>query len=387
MNTTSNKTEHVKTIRELLGMEEAEFIMPENVSQASPEPPPFVLPVAEILSVLPEIPAPAEPMVSVYAPEMAAKSKFAQILSHDWVRYPLIFLVALGFFFAVLNFRSLSDQFLGYINPPEKNDEVALGDEAIKFNSWISRYYVYAGSQDQIAPGADPDFDGLTNIDEFWIWTNPLRTDTDRDNSDDGREILFSTNPLYDGAMLGFQRALVADHLDMDAVAMRRDYQYGQISGESTEDDAFVVDVSVSGEILIPRLKITAPIIWSFAFEDMEDDLKEGVAHHPDTPFPGESGTVSIHGHSSGNLGDGDFQTVFTKINLLEPGDEVFITVYSEEGSVRKYRYLVRSEKVYSKTDPAQFDAGDGYFLNLSTSWPIGTALQRYVVTTELAGL
>ena len=47
----------------------------------------------------------------------------------------------------------------------------------------------------------------------------------------------------------------------------------------------------------------------------------------------------------------------------------------------------VKDKKVFSKTDPEQFAAKQGYFLNLSTSWPIGTAQKRYVVITELVGV
>ena len=96
----------------------------------------------------------------------------------------------------------------------------------------------------------------------------------------------------------------------------------------------------------------------------------------------------------NGKIAAGFFQAcikIFSNDILLvasvEPGDEVFVSVYSINGEMRKYRFIVRSEKVYAKTDPEQFAARDGYFLNLSTSWPVGTARERYVVTTELAGL
>ncbi len=396
MTSATDKTEHVKTIRELLGLEGVEFSIPvpEPVSKTSP-PPAFELPVAEpqIGSelVVPAPPAPSdtahEPEAVEFVPAAETKSKVGRFLSRDAVRYPLIFIISLGFFYVVLNFHSLSQQFFGAVTPPPSNEQSALGSKTADFISWISRYYVVENKPEIIAANSDPDADGLTNLDEYYLSTNPFRRDTDRDGIDDGQEVLAGDNPLYDGGQTSRQQEVVAKSLDLGAVDSRRSYNSdrGLVGGESTSQGT--VDTESPGAISIPRLGLELPVIWSKTFEGMEEDLKYGVAHHPSTPYPGSYGTVSIHGHSSGNWDDGGFKTAFTKINLLEPGDEVFVTVHYAGGQSRRYRYLVRSKKVYAKTDGAQFHAGDGYFLNLSTSWPIGTSRERYVVTTELAGL
>lgn len=394
MNTNNDKAENVKTIRELLGIED-DFELPvAPATQAPTAPAPvFVLPTVEIE------PAPVtshDTPVKVPAghePAVSPKRRLPRLLSRDFVRYPIIFLVTLGFFYLVLNFRGLTKQLTGYIFPPQSNQEAVLGDEAGSYESWIKRYYVYINDEAVIAANADTDFDGLTNMDEFHLGTNPFRRDTDRDGIDDGKETLLGTNPLYEGTQLVYQQEIIAEHIDTGVIESRREFNnQGLVAGENqglplAQEKPFIVDTARPGEISIPRLGVTAPITWSRAFATMEEDLKFGVAHHPQTPYPGERGTASIHGHSSGNWNDGNFKTVFTKINFLEPGDEVFVSVHAVNGETRRYRFIVRSEKVYAKTDQAQFNAGDGYFLNLSTSWPVGTARERYVVTTELAGL
>ena len=408
MANTSDKAENVKTIRELLGIED-DFEFPTTLIPPSPSgpAPALNLPVPEIEQEQMEaaeaeekIEAVHEPEATEFTPIIEAKSRVAQYLGKDWVRYPLIFLVTLVFFYAALNFSALTRQFGGFIFPPAENEKVALGDQFSDYNTWVKKYYVYVNDEQVLAANADPDSDGLTNMDEFHMGTNPFRFDTDRDGSGDGREVLDGTNPLYEGGLLEYQRQAIAEHLDKNSIATRLDYQSGRgaagtnLFSESSEPagpaqpvNRFIVDTEKPGEVSVPRLGILAPVVWSKEFKLMEEDLKWGTAHHPETPYPGDRGTASIHGHSSGNWNDGNFKTVFTQINFLEPGDEAFVTVHSINGETRKYRFIVRSKKVYSKTDPAQFADMNGYFLNLSTSWPVGTARERYVVTTELAGV
>lgn len=407
-----------KTIRELLGMEPEVFAVPPDavipdlpVAQ-TPSPPQAQQPAEAVKpeptkSLLEGLQPPPPPKREV-KPAVAQKveypeeeefpepievgefgSPLSRFFAKDWVRYPVIFLVALGFFFVILNFHSVGQQLGGFIFPSGSNQKTTTANVPADYTKWIQKYYVYENDQTLLAPSADPDQDGLTNIEEYYLGTNPLRSDTDGDGFLDGQEVVDGYNPLYPGKLTDAQRKLVDAYVDKTDVQSRLRFSgFTGVAGATIreEDVQFPIDTTKPGHISIPKIGVDAQVAWTKDFNLMENDLKNGTAHHPDTPYPGQLGTVSIHGHSSGNPGDGNFKTVFTKLNFLSAGDEVYVTVYDRNGNSRQYRYVVRYAKVYSKTDPAQFADLGGYYLNLSTSWPIGTALQRYVVTTQMVG-
>lgn len=381
------QTQHIKTIRELLGVEPESFALPTlPTAPASAEVP---VPVAESTPTLPE----SEPEITALSGEFG--SPLTRFFSRDIVRYPLIFVIALGFFYAVLNFGALKQQLSGLIAVPRQGEKTDVEAVPADYQKWLQKYYVFANDPQIFVGNNDADADGLTNLNEFYLGTNPLRQDTDGDGYDDGREVLNGYNPLYEGKLTSGQEKIIAQRIEREEIISRKNLQRqlnvaGQTYAYPTPSilpfDTFQLDPTKPGIISIPKIGVGVPVIWSKEFARMEEDLKWGVAHHPATPYPGQLGTASIHGHSSGNLGDGNFKTIFTKLNFLEAGDEVFVRVYGKAGEVRKYRFLVRTAKVYAKKDPAQFADRGGYHLNLSTSWPVGTAKDRYVVTTELVG-
>lgn len=387
------RTNRIRTIRELMGLDGEDMELAPQAKKG--EAPYAVLPMVEIPQA-PETIEETEAPVMIQEklqPEIPENidirefgSPLSRLLARDWVRYPLIFVIALGFFYVVLNFRAISAQIGALISSPSRKEKIAFAEVSPEYNKWIKKYYVYANNPEILEPKNDPDADGLANLEEFYLGTNPLVADTDGDGYNDGREVLDGYNPSYEGRVLAWQGKVIAEHVNTEGMRSRNALQnLTRVAGEQAL--LFQLDPAKPGNINIPKLGIDAPIIWSREFTRMEEDLKYGAAHHPNTPYPGNRGTASIHGHSSGNPWDGNFKTLFTRINFLEPGDEVFVTVYNDKGESKRYRYVVRSKKVYAKNDPQQFADLGGYFLNLSTSWPVGTAHERYVVTTELVGL
>ncbi|HMO03026.1 MAG TPA: S8 family serine peptidase [Kiritimatiellia bacterium] len=77
--------------------------------------------------------------------------------------------------------------------------------------------FIHFGSITGAAPGADPDADGLTNLQEFQIGTDPLNADSDGDGLTDGDEVnIHQTNPARadsdgDGLDDAFELAIGSD--------------------------------------------------------------------------------------------------------------------------------------------------------------------------------
>lgn len=137
--------------------------------------------------------------------------------------------------------------------------------------------------------------------------------------------------------------------------------------------------------LYIPGLNLRAPIIYvtGSTEEIFQEALQAGVVHYPGTAVPGRPGNVYIFGHSSDFWwAKGNYKTVFALLPSIRPGAE--IEVSDPEGN--KFVYEVKSTKIVSPQDVQflqQRDSG-GSGLTLQTSYPLGTALRRFLVISEL---
>lgn len=134
----------------------------------------------------------------------------------------------------------------------------------------------------------------------------------------------------------------------------------------------------------IESLGISAPIVY--VEEDDEKafqvGLQNGVVHYPNTALPGEPGNAYIFGHSSDfPTAKGNYKTVFALLPKIELGSVIQIS--DQEG--RLYKYIVK-EKFVSQPNNLQVLNQDLSIkqLSLQTSYPIGTALRRYIVVAYL---
>ncbi|NVP17911.1 sortase [Candidatus Gracilibacteria bacterium] len=110
-------------------------------------------------------------------------------------------------------------------------------------------------------------------------------------------------------------------------------------------------------------------------------ELENGIIRYPGSSKPGEDGVSFIFGHSS-NLPwmKGDYNDVFSTLDNVVFGDEV-IVYYGQE----KYTYKIREKKVIKPGDVSVLKRNnDKSEITLMTCWPIGTTLNRLIVTGEL---
>lgn len=137
--------------------------------------------------------------------------------------------------------------------------------------------------------------------------------------------------------------------------------------------------------LVIERLSIKAPIVYpkGSSETDFQNALRGGVVHYPDTARPGEPGNVFIFGHSSDlPWARGDYKTVFALLPQIGKGDDILVS----DPSGNTFKYTVIDTFQTSANNVALLDQGDGTRrrLTLQTSYPIGTALRRWIVIAEL---
>lgn len=136
-------------------------------------------------------------------------------------------------------------------------------------------------------------------------------------------------------------------------------------------------------ELLIPKIDAKAPIVWGSdsAEATMLANLQKGVVHYGFTAYPDQgAGKVFISGHSSYNLWDpGRYKTIFANLDKLETGDQMAVTY---KGLV--YIYQVETTAVVKPSQVEVLNQTNEPTLSLMTCVPVGTSLNRLVVTAKL---
>jgi sortase A len=145
-----------------------------------------------------------------------------------------------------------------------------------------------------------------------------------------------------------------------------------------------------SGEpdhISIPDRGIETPIIYITQDKNNEEGhqeaLAKGVVHFPGTAVPGEYGNPYIFGHSSDYFWKpGDYKQIFKPLIDIPLDTEIRIT--NHDGELFIYRIIetkIVGPKEVSVLDQYNYERK---MLTLQTSWPLNTALKRYLAIAEL---
>ena len=146
--------------------------------------------------------------------------------------------------------------------------------------------------------------------------------------------------------------------------------------------------LSTPDHISIPGLNIEAPLRYPVETDEQifQYELQFGVVHYPGTAMPGNSGNVYYFGHSSDYLNKpGDYKTVFALLPKIKKGDEIFVS----DAIGKVYRYQVEETFIVQPDEAKRVldQKNNGVkMLTLQTSYPVGTALRRFIVQATLAG-
>ena len=164
------------------------------------------------------------------------------------------------------------------------------------------------------------------------------------------------------------------------------DFLLGRVPQQTTVYETSSTESTTEpNTIVIPSLDIRAPI--QYVNEKNEDvfqrALQDGVVHYPGTADIGQPGNAYLFGHSSDYpFAPGKYKTVFALLPRIADGAIVEVT--DKNGTL--YRYKVFNQFVAENTDTHLLDQKEykEKLLTLQTSYPIGTALQRYIVVARL---
>lgn len=196
---------------------------------------------------------------------------------------------------------------------------------------------------------------------------------------------------VRDGAKDAKRAAVLEERLKREKVVLKREWVSAKDLVRKADALNYNVEITpYDNRVIIPRLAKNIPLVnvenhkagnpkdWNHIFEK---ELEKGIIKYPGSADPGEKGNSFIFGHSSNFPWiKGDYNDVFALLDKLEYGDEV--TVYFKQ---KKYVYVIREKHVVK---PGYVNAMHGKEeakqLTLMTCWPIGTTLNRLIVTGEL---
>jgi LPXTG-site transpeptidase (sortase) family protein len=149
--------------------------------------------------------------------------------------------------------------------------------------------------------------------------------------------------------------------------------------------DPYLLELAGTPDRLrIPSLEIDAPLVEAATRTQAayKTALQQGVVHFPGTPEAGEIGNAYFFGHSSDfPWAKGDYKTVFALLPAIEMGAKIYLT--DHDGNA--YAYVAEATRVVVPSDLSVLaDPGNGKrTLTLQTSYPVGTALRRFIVTSS----
>ncbi len=350
--------------------------------------------------------------------------------------YILIFLIGLGlyfFYFSDFSFNNLLNKDrlkIETLNSSSQNKELEAlkKDQQDDYVAWMKQFFFDVNDEAIISMDTDVSGNGLNNFEKYLLNLNPKVYST-RGGIGDGEAVLQDINPWTGKAFTDEQKELVEKYINKELVSNRitaaalsrgitrfapyvsadspyyiepsvlaeggnstpetlsnqQAYQALTSSQNPTLNPSSQIDQAVPGRLDVPANKISVPLIWTQDVKNFDADLKKGIVHYPGTPFPGETGTSYISGHSSGYIWDhSPYKQVFAVLGQVKDGTSFTITVQQKDGKQVVYHYVVDHRGEYAANDQAQFVSTGTSMVALSTCWPVGTTDRRLVLFAKL---
>lgn len=150
-------------------------------------------------------------------------------------------------------------------------------------------------------------------------------------------------------------------------------------------DPSTDVAVSPDPKLIIPKINVDVPVVYDTKpdYNSQMKAMEGGVAYFGipgANSKPGQIGNTVISGHSSNDVIDqGSYKFIFARLDHLQNGDTIFLNYES-----KRYSYTITKKEVVKPTEVNKLVyATDKPILTLITCTPIGTSLNRLLVTAE----
>lgn len=137
--------------------------------------------------------------------------------------------------------------------------------------------------------------------------------------------------------------------------------------------------------LIIDSLDIRAPLQYPTTTGETASQaaLNNGVAHYPGTANPGQVGNCYIFGHSSNYIWiKNPYKTIFATLPSIKIGADVIVS--DPQGAAYAYQVTASYMVAANDTKVLSQQTGGQKILTLQTSYPVGTALARWIVVARL---
>ncbi|MGB4420190.1 MAG: sortase [Candidatus Saccharimonadales bacterium] len=145
------------------------------------------------------------------------------------------------------------------------------------------------------------------------------------------------------------------------------------------------INVGPEPRLIIPKINVDVPVLYGVGndYASQMKAMEKGVAQFAipgANSRPGQIGNTVLSGHSSNDLFDtGDYKFIFAQLDKLQKGDTIYLNYKS-----KRYTYVVTKKEVVKPNQVDKLIVNTKIpILTLITCTPLGTALNRLLVTAE----